>query len=153
MIFSHCHEILCIVVKFKGLKRANQPTLVYLSRNMWDFEQKSWLLRGWKGMKFLALTDLSSSGIPNDFPIKLSQISYKSRKILMFVGYITIFLWFSYGFHMVSPSCRPPAWRVVGEARHQKLPGAHGTLLQGTTFRGVWDFFGYGFPMAFPIVS
>ena len=52
-------------------------------------------------MKFLALTDLSSSGIPNDFPIKLSQISYKSRKILMFVGYITIFLWFSYGFPMV----------------------------------------------------
>jgi hypothetical protein len=46
MIFSHCHEILRIVVKLKGLKRANQPTLVYLSRNMGDFEQKSWLLRG-----------------------------------------------------------------------------------------------------------
>ena len=64
-----------------------------------------------------------------------------------------VFLWFSYGFHMISPSCRPPAWRVVGEARHQKLPGAHGTLLQGTTFRGVWDFFwiwfSYGFSYSF----
>ena len=153
MIFSHCHEILCIVVKFKGLKRANQPTLVYLSRNMWDFEQKSWLLRGWKGMKFLALTDLSSSGIPNDFPIKLSQISYKSRKnphvCWLHHHFPMVFLWFSYGFSIVQASCVASCWRSAAPetawcAWH---PTAGHNVPRRLGFFWIW--FSYGFSYSF----
>jgi hypothetical protein len=39
---------------------------------------------------------------PSDLSVNLSSISYQSHEILhIFLGQITIFLWFSYGFPMV----------------------------------------------------
>jgi len=65
---------------------------------------------------------------PSDLSVNLSSISYQSHEILhIFLGQITIFLWFSYGFPMVfrwkSPCSRPPK---CGSAKVHSvgLPGA-----------------------------